>query len=89
MKQEQVTWYSNDGTLTLEMETPAFSPCFIFGDSFPTIHYRSINILKILKSKLNVLSECSNTQQLIFNSRNSIEIGKGYQVIEKWVFFKL
>ena len=59
MKKGTSYFYSNDGTLTLEMETPAFSPCFIFGDSFPTILYRSINILKILKSKLNVLSEWS------------------------------
>ena len=42
-EQKWVTWYSNDGTLTLEMETPAFSPCFIFVDSF------TINTLQLHK----------------------------------------
>ena len=69
--------------------TTVFSPCFIFVDSFSTILYRSINILKILKSKLNVLSEWSNTQQLIFNSRKQYWNWEGLLVIEKWVFFKL
>jgi hypothetical protein len=35
---------------------------------------------------------CQNDQihnNLYLTVENSIEIGKGYQVIEKWVFFKL
>ena len=40
---KQCYWYSNDGTLVLEMETPAFSPCFIFVDSF------TINTLQLHK----------------------------------------
>ena len=35
---------------------------------------------------------CQNDQihnNLHLTVENSIEIGKGYQVIEKWVFFKL
>jgi hypothetical protein len=33
MKQEQVTWYSNDGTLPPKMLNRKFSPSFIFGDT--------------------------------------------------------
>jgi hypothetical protein len=32
MKQEQVTWYSNDGTLPPKMLNRKFSLSFIFGD---------------------------------------------------------
>jgi hypothetical protein len=33
MKQEQVTWYSNDGTLPPKMLNRKFSLSFIFGDT--------------------------------------------------------
>jgi hypothetical protein len=34
MKQEQVTWYSNDGTLVLEMENNGVFSMLHFGDTF-------------------------------------------------------
>jgi hypothetical protein len=43
----------------------------------------------IFKSKLNVLSNDQIHNNLYLTVENSIEIGKVYQVIEKWVFFKL
>ncbi len=43
----------------------------------------------IFKSKLNVLSNDQKHNNLYLTVENSIEIGKVYQVIEKWVFFKL
>jgi hypothetical protein len=71
MKQEQVTLYSNDGTLVLgNGNSRGRQNCFLqpsqTGKSLHAsfletasqyIHYSSINILKILKSKLNVLSK--------------------------------
>ena len=43
----------------------------------------------IFKSKLNVLSNDQIHNNLYLTVENSIEIGKVYQVIEKWVFCKL
>ncbi len=43
----------------------------------------------IFRSKLNVLSNDQIHNNLYLTVENSIEIGKVYQVIEKWVFFKL
>jgi hypothetical protein len=43
----------------------------------------------IFKSKLNVLSNDQIHNNLYITVENSIEIGKVYQVTEKWVFFKL
>ncbi len=43
----------------------------------------------IFKSKLNVLPNDQIHNNLYLTVENSIEIGKVYQVTEKWVFFKL
>ncbi len=43
----------------------------------------------IFKSKLNVLSNDQIHNHLCLTVENSIEIGKVYQVTEKWVLFKL
>jgi hypothetical protein len=67
MKQEQVTLYSNDGTLVggrgrqdhflQPSQTGKSLHASFLETTSQYIHYSSINILKILKSKLNVLTK--------------------------------
>ena len=66
---KQCYWYSNDGTLVLGNGKQRYLHASFGRTASQQIHYRSINVLKILKSKINVLSKWSNTQQLTFNSR--------------------
>jgi hypothetical protein len=72
-----------------KVKTGSFSPCFILGDTFTINTLLFHKHIKIFKSKLNVLSNDQIHNNLYLTVENSIEIGKVYQVIEKWVFFKL
>ena len=63
------------------MKTGSFLHALFLETPSQQIHYSSINILKILKSKLNVLSNDQIHNNLYLTVENSIEIGKVYQVI--------
>jgi hypothetical protein len=66
-----------------------FSPFFISGDSFTINTLQLHKYIKDYQSKLNVLSNDQIHNNLYLTVGNSSEIGKVYQVIEKWVFFNL